>query len=169
LKTVGAPFFLADQAREAAGDVLARVRFGEDAPYDRAARRSSPMLADLITEFMNEEIRPTRKPRTADLGPHLDGIEQAATHASGAAVVVRGRLRVNVDPFFSRVVLAGQRASRRTRCIFCSTKRACSRATARPIRVPLRAARARAGEERREGLASGVSRLSTTDGRPRWR
>jgi integrase len=56
-----------DQAREAAGDVLARVRFGEDAPYDRAARRASPMLADLITEFMNEEIRPTRKPRTADL------------------------------------------------------------------------------------------------------
>jgi integrase len=56
-----------DQAREAAGDVLARVRFGEDAPYDRAARRSSPMLIDLITEFMNEEIRPTRKPRTADL------------------------------------------------------------------------------------------------------
>ena len=55
-----------DQAREAAGDVLARVRFGEDAPYDRAARRSSPMLADLITD-MNEEIRPTRKPGTAEL------------------------------------------------------------------------------------------------------
>jgi hypothetical protein len=45
-----------DQAREAAGDVLAKVRFGEDAPHDRAARRSSPMVADLINEFMNEEI-----------------------------------------------------------------------------------------------------------------
>jgi integrase len=56
-----------DQAREAAGDVLARVRFGDDAPHDRAARRSSPMLAELITEFMNEEIRPTRKPGTAAL------------------------------------------------------------------------------------------------------
>jgi integrase len=56
-----------DQAREAAGDVLAKVRFGDDAPHDRAARRSSPMLADLINEFMKEEIRPTRKPRTADL------------------------------------------------------------------------------------------------------
>src|ERR1700720_2301920 len=43
-----------------------------------------------------------------EVGPHLDGIEQAATLASGSAVVVRGRLRVNVDPFFSRVVLAGQ-------------------------------------------------------------
>lgn len=56
-----------DQAREAAGDVLARVRFGEDAPYDRAARRSSPMVADLIEDYMNDEVRPTRKPRTADL------------------------------------------------------------------------------------------------------
>ena len=56
-----------DQAREAAGDVLAKVRFGDDAPHDRAARRSSPMLAELITEFMNEEIRPTRKPGTAAL------------------------------------------------------------------------------------------------------
>jgi hypothetical protein len=56
-----------DQAREAAGDVLAKVRFGDDGPHDRAARRSSPMLAELITEFMNEEIRPTRKPGTAAL------------------------------------------------------------------------------------------------------
>ena len=33
-----------EQAREAAGDVLARVRFGEDAPHDRATRRSSPSI-----------------------------------------------------------------------------------------------------------------------------
>jgi DNA-binding transcriptional LysR family regulator len=43
-----------------------------------------------------------------EVGPHLDGIEQAATRASGSAGMVRGRLRVNVDPFFSRMVLAGQ-------------------------------------------------------------
>src|ERR1700733_13580195 len=36
-----------------------------------------------------------------EVGPHLDGIEQAAIIASGAAGIVRGRLRVNVDPFFS--------------------------------------------------------------------
>lgn len=41
-----------------------------------------------------------------EVGPHLDGIEQAAMLAAGAAGTVRGRLRVNVDPFFSRVVLA---------------------------------------------------------------
>jgi DNA-binding transcriptional LysR family regulator len=43
-----------------------------------------------------------------EVGPHLDGIQQAALTAAGAAGTVRGRLRVNVDPFFSRLVLAGQ-------------------------------------------------------------
>lgn len=40
------------------------------------------------------------------VGPHLDGIEEAALDAAGSARVVRGRLRVNVDPFFSRLVLS---------------------------------------------------------------
>ena len=40
------------------------------------------------------------------VGPHLDGIEEAALDAAGAASVVRGRLRVNVDPFVTRSVLA---------------------------------------------------------------
>ena len=46
-----------------------------------------------------------------EVGPHLDGIEQAAMTAAGAAGTVRGRLRVNVDPFFSRIVLAAQMAT----------------------------------------------------------
>ena len=46
-----------------------------------------------------------------EVGPHLDGIEQAAVTAAGAAGTVRGRLRVNVDPFFTRVVLARQVAA----------------------------------------------------------
>lgn len=40
------------------------------------------------------------------VGPHLAGIEEAAIEASGSSVRVRGRLRVNIDPFFSRIVLA---------------------------------------------------------------
>ena len=44
------------------------------------------------------------------VGPHLDGIEEAARDAAGASRRVRGRLRVNVDPFFSRLVLAGELA-----------------------------------------------------------
>lgn len=46
-----------------------------------------------------------------EVGPHLDGIEQAVVLAAGSAGTVRGRLRVNVDPFFSRVVLAGPTAA----------------------------------------------------------
>jgi DNA-binding transcriptional LysR family regulator len=45
------------------------------------------------------------------LGPLLDGIEEAVVEASGSASIVRGRLRVNVDPFFSRIMLAGHVAN----------------------------------------------------------
>ncbi|MBB3595603.1 DNA-binding transcriptional LysR family regulator [Rhizobium sp. BK529] len=58
--------------------------------------------------------RTTRSVRLTDEGarfhaqvvPHLDGIAEAATLASGASLTVRGRLRVDVDPIFSRMVLA---------------------------------------------------------------
>jgi DNA-binding transcriptional LysR family regulator len=40
------------------------------------------------------------------VGPHLSGIEEAAIEASGSAAKVRGRLRVNIDSFFTRMVLA---------------------------------------------------------------
>jgi DNA-binding transcriptional LysR family regulator len=45
------------------------------------------------------------------VGPHLAGIEEAAIEASGSSNTVRGRLRVNIDPFFSRMVLAGHLAT----------------------------------------------------------
>lgn len=38
--------------------------------------------------------------------PLLAGIEEAAADAAGSAAAVRGRLRINVDPFFTRLVLA---------------------------------------------------------------
>ena len=41
-----------------------------------------------------------------DVGPLLEGIDDAAGAASGSAAVVRGRLRINVDPFFARLMLA---------------------------------------------------------------
>jgi DNA-binding transcriptional LysR family regulator len=44
------------------------------------------------------------------VGPLLDGIEEAALDAAGSAQRVRGRLRVNVDPFFSHLVLANELA-----------------------------------------------------------
>lgn len=42
----------------------------------------------------------------AQVGPLLAGIEDAALSAAGDAHAVRGRLRVSVDPMFSRQVLA---------------------------------------------------------------
>ena len=56
-----------DQAREAAGDVLAAVRLGQDIPHDRATRRSASRMVDLVERFMREEVQPTRKPRTTSL------------------------------------------------------------------------------------------------------
>jgi DNA-binding transcriptional LysR family regulator len=44
------------------------------------------------------------------VGPHLAGIDEAAIEASGSTNKVRGRLRVNIDPFFSQNRLV--RASR---------------------------------------------------------
>jgi DNA-binding transcriptional LysR family regulator len=40
------------------------------------------------------------------VGPLLGGIEEAAALAAGSSATVRGRLRVNVDPFFSHLILA---------------------------------------------------------------
>jgi DNA-binding transcriptional LysR family regulator len=40
------------------------------------------------------------------VAPLLTGIEDAATMAAGASTAVHGRLRVNVDPYFSKLVLA---------------------------------------------------------------
>src|ERR1700754_991539 len=58
--------------------------------------------------------RTTRALRLTDDGarfyeqvaPLLGGIEEAATTVAGVTQSVRGRLRVNVDPYFSRLVLA---------------------------------------------------------------
>jgi len=40
--------------------------------------------------------------------PHLNAIEDAAIIASGAVSAVRGRLKVDIDPFFLPLVLAGR-------------------------------------------------------------
>src|ERR1700694_4246767 len=40
--------------------------------------------------------------------PLLAGLDEAAAEAAGAAAVVRGRLRLSVDPWFARMVLASK-------------------------------------------------------------
>ncbi|MGV1867316.1 MULTISPECIES: LysR family transcriptional regulator [unclassified Rhizobium] len=43
-----------------------------------------------------------------EVKPHLDAIEDAAAIASGSVSAVRGRLKVDIDPFFLPLVLAGR-------------------------------------------------------------
>src|SRR3954452_2157210 len=42
----------------------------------------------------------------AQVLPLLAGLDEAAAEAAGSAMVVQGRLRVSVDPWFARMVLA---------------------------------------------------------------
>ncbi len=42
----------------------------------------------------------------AQVAPLLTGIEDAAEEAAGASATVRGRLKLNLDPWFARIVLA---------------------------------------------------------------
>ena len=41
----------------------------------------------------------------AEVTPLMAGLEAAAANAAGGATTVRGRLRVSIDPFFSRLIL----------------------------------------------------------------
>ncbi|WMT78764.1 site-specific integrase [Bradyrhizobium sp. Ash2021] len=59
--------FSADAARKAARDVLARVRLGADPAKEKAIDRKAVTIADIERVFMEEEIRPTCKPRTTAL------------------------------------------------------------------------------------------------------
>src|ERR1700683_4385563 len=43
-----------------------------------------------------------------EVKPHLNAIEDAAIVASGAVSAVRGRLKVDIDPFLLPLVLAGR-------------------------------------------------------------
>jgi DNA-binding transcriptional LysR family regulator len=89
-----------------AGDALSISASGVSRAIARLETRIGVRLLD----------RTTRSVRLTDEGrrfyervrPSLAAIEEAASEASGAADIVRGRLRANVDPLFSRVVLAGK-------------------------------------------------------------
>lgn len=78
----------------------------------RAIQRLEARIGVRLLDRTTRTLRLTDEGRRfwEKVGPHLDGIEQAAFEASGSARTVRGRLRVNVDPFLSRLVLARELA-----------------------------------------------------------
>ena len=89
-----------------AADALGGSPSGVSRAVSRLEKRIGVRLLDRTTrsQTLTDEGR-----RLYDaVGPHLTGIEEAASAASGSANVVQGKLRVNVDPFFSRTVLASR-------------------------------------------------------------
>lgn len=68
LYTIGSvTAFTADRARNAARDLLARVRLGADPAADKTSIRNGATVDELHTAFMSEKIGPVRKPRTVKL------------------------------------------------------------------------------------------------------
>src|SRR4029077_7341316 len=89
-----------------AAETLALTPSGVGRAISRLETRIGVRLLERTTRSMT--LTDEGRSFYEEVGPHSDGIKQARMQASGSAAVVRGRLRVNVDPFFSRIVLAGQ-------------------------------------------------------------
>ncbi|MFC0572440.1 LysR family transcriptional regulator [Paraburkholderia solisilvae] len=89
-----------------AGDTLGLSPSGVSRAIARLEKRIGVRVLDRTTRSQTLTDEGRRLYEAA--GPHLIGIEEAAIAASGAANAVRGKLRVNIDPFFSRTVLAAR-------------------------------------------------------------
>jgi len=87
-----------------AGEALGLTASGISRAIARLERRVGVRLLDRTTRSLRLTDEGTRF--YAQVAPLLEGIEEAAILAAGSSKTVRGRLRVNVDPFFSRLVLA---------------------------------------------------------------
>ncbi|MFK3797005.1 LysR family transcriptional regulator [Pseudomonas sp. NPDC088444] len=74
----------------------------------RAVSRLESRLGIRLFDRTTRSVKLTDEGRRLyeQIAPLLAGLEDAATSASGSAAAVRGRLRVNVDPYFSRLILA---------------------------------------------------------------
>jgi DNA-binding transcriptional LysR family regulator len=87
-----------------AGDALGLTQSGVSRAIARLEMRVGVRLFDRTPRAVTLTDEGRRFHQS--VAPLLIGIEDAATEAAGSTVVVRGRLRVNVDPFFARLVLA---------------------------------------------------------------
>jgi len=73
----------------------------------RAIARLEKRLGIRLFDRTTRSVKLTDEGRRLyeDVTPLLAGLEEAAYAASGSASQVRGRLRVNIDPYFSRLIL----------------------------------------------------------------
>jgi DNA-binding transcriptional LysR family regulator len=81
-----------------------------DSGVSRAIGRLETRLGVRLLDRTTRSITLTDEGRRfcEEVKPHLAAIEEAAAVASGAASAVRGRLKVDIDPFFLPLVLAGR-------------------------------------------------------------
>src|SRR5580658_6790168 len=81
-----------------------------DSGVSRAISRLETRLGVRLLDRTTRSVILTDEGRRfyEEVKPHLDAIEDAAVVASGAVSAVRGRLKVDIDPFFLPLVLAGR-------------------------------------------------------------
>jgi DNA-binding transcriptional LysR family regulator len=87
----------------AAGEMLNMSQPGVSRAVSRLEARLGIRLFDRTTRVVSltEEGRRFYE----QVVPLISGLEEAASTAAAGATAVRGRLRINVDPFFSRLIL----------------------------------------------------------------
>jgi DNA-binding transcriptional LysR family regulator len=81
-----------------------------DSGVSRAISRLETRLGVRLLDRTTRSVTLTDEGRRfyEEVRPHLNAIEDAATVASGTASAVRGRLKIDIDPFFLPLVLAGR-------------------------------------------------------------
>ena len=86
-----------------AGDALAMSQSG----VSRAVARLETRLGIRLFERTTRSVRLTDEGRRfhEQVMPLIAALQEATADAQGGATAIRGRLRVNVDPFFSRLIL----------------------------------------------------------------
>ena len=87
----------------AAGDILNMSQSG----VSRAIARLEGRLGIRLLERTTRSVGLTEEGRRfyEQVAPLLAGLEEAAASAAQGTTAIRGRLRVNIDPYFSRLIL----------------------------------------------------------------
>src|SRR5580698_5417340 len=81
-----------------------------DSGVSRAIGRLETRLGVRLLDRTTRSVTLTDEGRRfyEEVKPHLNAIEDAAVVAAGAVSAVRGRLKIDIDPFFLPLVLAGR-------------------------------------------------------------